>query len=583
MRHRRSIVVVLLAGIAAVIWPTASRACPFCSAVTQTLGEELRGSDVGVIAVLVATPDPVAAAGDGSPALLDAKPSRFKIRTVLKGADLLAGKQEIEVVYFGQAAFESTFLIMGTDPAQIAWATPIGLTADAVAYVGQLPAQPESGADRLVFFQRYLEHPEPMLAQDAYDEFAKAPYADVRAFKPHMDRPTLLARIQDQSLAASRRRLYLTMLGVCGQPEDLPLLEQLIGTKKPELRTTLDAMVAAYLTLKGPDGLKLIEDLFFRDPAADFTDTYSALVALRFHGQEEQVVPKARLVEAFRLMLDRPQYADLVIPDLARWEDWESIDRLVDLFKTATEESSWVRTPVVQYLRVCPLPRAQELIKELEQIDPEAVKRANSFLPFATAAAAVPAPAVPAPAVPAGAPVPGPEVSAATDTPVAPPPDLPGTSAQAADAAEPDDGQPLPADPATTDLTASGPSLPSALPGANVEPDLPPPPVPTEDSEPSGADPNAPADAAVDVTAATAADPTSATTTGPAIAGAPAESAATLASATPASASEDRDATEVPGVTRGGVLTWAAVIGVGLFLLVSLIVFVGNRPAKPSA
>ena len=32
-------------------------------------------------------------------------------------------------------------------------------------------------------------------------------------------------------------------------------------------------------------------------------------------------------------MLDRPQLADLVIPDLARWEDWSVMDRLVELFK----------------------------------------------------------------------------------------------------------------------------------------------------------------------------------------------------------------------------------------------------------
>ena len=36
----------------------------------------------------------------------------------------------------------------------------------------------QSGADRLAFFQEYLEHEDPLLAQDAYDEFARAPYAD---------------------------------------------------------------------------------------------------------------------------------------------------------------------------------------------------------------------------------------------------------------------------------------------------------------------------------------------------------------------------------------------------------------------
>src|SRR5690606_30755075 len=81
-------------------------------------------------------------------------------------------------------------------------------------------------------------------------------------------------------------------------------------------------------------------------------------------------------------MLDRPELADLVIPDLARWEDWEVMPRLVQLFKEADEKSSWVRVPVINYLRACPLPEAQQYIAELEKVDPDAVRRANTFFPF---------------------------------------------------------------------------------------------------------------------------------------------------------------------------------------------------------
>jgi hypothetical protein len=82
-------------------------------------------------------------------------------------------------------------------------------------------------------------------------------------------------------------------------------------------------------------------------------------------------------------MLERPELADLVIPDLAKWEDWAVMDRLFDLYKTANDKNSWVRVPVVNYLRACPLPKAKELLKECEKIDPAAVKRANAFFPGA--------------------------------------------------------------------------------------------------------------------------------------------------------------------------------------------------------
>ena len=83
-------------------------------------------------------------------------------------------------------------------------------------------------------------------------------------------------------------------------------------------------------------------------------------------------------------MLGRPQLADLVVPDLSRWEDWESMPRLIALFKEATDENSWVRVPVINYLRKCPLPEAEASIVELEKIDPDAVRRARTFFPVST-------------------------------------------------------------------------------------------------------------------------------------------------------------------------------------------------------
>jgi hypothetical protein len=94
------------------------------------------------------------------------------------------------------------------------------------------------------------------------------------------------------------------------------------------------------------------------------------------------VIPRDRILEGLRHVLDRIQLADLVIPDLARWEDWSQMQRLVTLFKEADEKSSWVRVPVINYLRACPKPEAAQYIKQLEQIDPDAVRRANAFFPF---------------------------------------------------------------------------------------------------------------------------------------------------------------------------------------------------------
>ena len=73
--------------------------------------------------------------------------------------------------------------------------------------------------------------------------------------------------------------------------------------------------------------------------------------------------------------------ADLIIPDLARWEDWSQLDRLVAMFKSADAKTTYVRMPIINYVRACPLPAAKQALEEFQQIDPEAVKRSLTFFP----------------------------------------------------------------------------------------------------------------------------------------------------------------------------------------------------------
>ena len=309
---------------------------------------------------------------------------KFQVVETLKGKPLLDGVSVIETVYFGdgQKNLGQNFLLLGVSSPTLMWSSPMPLPPRMLDYIRKLPSLPAEGAPRLAFFEKYLEDPEEVLARDAYEEFARASYDLVKSIKDQMDHPQLVAWIQDNNVPVSRRRLYLTMLGVCGSKADLPWLEKRLRSEDRSVRSGLDALIACYLTLAGPEGMPLVEELFLKDTDAEYADTYAAIMALRFHGSEGERVPRERLVAALRNVLERPQLADLVIPDLARWEDWSVMPRLVQLFKDADESTSWVRVPVVNYLRACPRPEAKQYLAELEKIDPEAVKRATSFFPF---------------------------------------------------------------------------------------------------------------------------------------------------------------------------------------------------------
>lgn len=350
-----------------------SAACPFCSAINMTFWEQIKSHDAVVIAKLITLPPPVADIDAELPK------AEFEVVRVLRGAEHIETDAIFRVLLVGEYPVGQEFVVMGVNPPGFVWSTPLKATPRVVEYVEMLGKLPEKGADRLNFFQKYFEDEESVLAFDAYDEFARAPYEDVLALKERMNHDQLVKWILNPETSVNRRRLYFTMLGVCGGPQDVEMLERLIRSDDRKEQAGLDALVSCYLKLKGPDGLNLIEDEFLKNDQADYVDTLATISALRFHGSEEKIIPRDRLVAAVRTLLDRPKMADMVIPDLARWEDWSVMEKLVDLFKNSTEETIWVRVPVIQYLQVCPKPEAKKYIEELRKIDPDAVARAALF------------------------------------------------------------------------------------------------------------------------------------------------------------------------------------------------------------
>jgi hypothetical protein len=348
----------LSSGSAAI---ASSSACPFCASINLPFTDQMAAKDVVVAAKLIAAPelpeDPDA----------DLPRATFEITKVLKGDEVLEKGMEFQALLVGRYPKGKEFLVMGIDPPDIAWTTPIKAAPVLLKYLEDIQKLPESGADRLAFFQDYFEHEVSSMAFDAYDEFAKAPYSDLIDLKDRMNRKQLLDWIVDEDTSINRRRLYLTMLGVCGTAEDGDVLEKMISDGGDSNLRGMDALVACYLCLKGDAGVDLIEEKFLVDDASDFTTTMGAVSALRFHGTEVELVSRKRIISAVRKLLDRPKMADLIISDLARWEDWDATEKLVKMFKESKKENRWLRVPIVAFLMASPEPRAKEYLVELNR------------------------------------------------------------------------------------------------------------------------------------------------------------------------------------------------------------------------
>ena len=348
-------------------------ACPFCTSVAMTFTDQLGGQDVVVAAKLLKVPDLPETPGSDLPR------ATFEITNVLKGKQFVDVGMEFKALLVGRYKPGKEFLVMGVDPPSIVWTTPIKASDRLIQYLTDIQTLPESGADRLAFFQDYFEDEVNSIAFDAYDEFAKAPYADLIDLKDRMDRQQLMDWVKDPELAINRRRLYLTMLGVCGTQAEAEEMEEMIVAGGTSNLRGLDALLASYLCLKGDAGVTLVEEKFLRNEKSEFTDTMGAVSALRFHATEVEFIDKEKIVAAIRALLDRPKMADLIIPDLARWEDWSVMDKLVSMFKESDDDKRWLRVPIVSYLIACPLPEAKVHLAELEKLDPASVERANLF------------------------------------------------------------------------------------------------------------------------------------------------------------------------------------------------------------
>lgn len=355
-----------------------SWACPFCTVTSQTLSEELETLDAAVIARLVRLPEEATAHTLSA----DVPQGVFEIRDVLKGAAKLQATGELRTMLVGQEQVGDAFLIMGVGTQEIDWSAPTKVSPRAIDYLQHLAGLPEKGPERLTFFQDYLEDADDLLARDAYDEFARSPYSDVEALRDRMDHDRLVSWIENPETALNRKRLYLIMLSVCGGAADLPMLERVLRNEDRKVRAGLDAAIGCYLLLAGSEGLALVEELFLENRQAESADTYAAIMALRFLGTETEAIPRARLLQSLHALLDRPALADLIIPDLVRWEDWSQIDRMVKLFQEADQDTSWVRAPIINFLRACPQPEAKQHLAELAKLDPAAVQQAETFFAF---------------------------------------------------------------------------------------------------------------------------------------------------------------------------------------------------------
>ncbi|HVV98975.1 MAG TPA: hypothetical protein VHB77_01475 [Planctomycetaceae bacterium] len=233
-----------------------------------------------------------------------------------------------------------------------------------------------------------------MIATDAFSEFANAQYKDVAGIAKQLPHEKLRKWIADPETPQTRLGLYGMMLGLCGNEDDAKLLEKKMLDANGDFRLGIDGVMGGYLLITGDKGLAVVDREKIEKKKIPFSETFAAMQALRFmwtYGNGR--IEPERLRQSMRLLLDRPELADLVIADLARWKDWTVQDRLMEMYDSEEFNVPSVKRAIVRYLLVCsrhvattadgsPNPYAadaKQLLEGLRKKDPKTVSEAERF------------------------------------------------------------------------------------------------------------------------------------------------------------------------------------------------------------
>lgn len=111
--------------------------------------------------------------------------------------------------------------------------------------------------------------------------------------------------------------------------------------------------MGGFLLLSGEEALEVIEERFLSHPDVPIDEAFAAIQALRFmwsHGRDR--ISGGRLKKGMRRLLDRPDVMELVVIDLARWQDWEVMNRIVSCYNREGYEEPSIKKVIVRYLMI---------------------------------------------------------------------------------------------------------------------------------------------------------------------------------------------------------------------------------------
>jgi len=358
----------LIVGMLVASVPAAAVACPFCDVVGRPLAE--RRDAAAVVAVGEAAGEASEAAGLIRQA--------FVVRGLLRGEGL-ASDEAVTARVGGPVA--GTAVLFGDPDGSF---EAVAADETLMGYIAAAPAVEAPAAGRLAWFARWLEHPDPAIAADAFAEFGIAPFEAVVAAAGSLDAGKLAAWLTEPAIDQRRRGFYGLAVGIvarratrAGDAEQAARLvkavEQALLAEGSDLRAGYDGLLGGLLVARGEAALDWLAEhgLLAADTRAG--DARHTVAALRFAWEDlAKDVPRERVAAAAARLLANPAVAADVTVDLARWQHWAASDEVAALWDRLGADDPLVRRAVAGYLRACPRDSAKAAAARIEAAEPAA-------------------------------------------------------------------------------------------------------------------------------------------------------------------------------------------------------------------
>jgi hypothetical protein len=174
--------------------------------------------------------------------------------------------------------------------------------------------------DRATFFAPHLRSDEDALAELAFLEVARAPYATLLGLKTDLPREDLYRGINDL-FRIEWHPLYILLLGLSDQPGDIAFVRGKIeAAQRFGMTTNLAAYVTALIEMEGATAIRSIADVYIADDTHTDAELIEVLKALSVQGNSGRPELQAAAIEAYSLLLDRrPALAGYAASDLFDW------------------------------------------------------------------------------------------------------------------------------------------------------------------------------------------------------------------------------------------------------------------------